>query len=86
MRVGTLGESHIGHVRGADLGLVIKSHDEDVMCLKGGECNTPRGQRRVVHIEDMEERKQYQLDPFWVECRQRTPMLSVLDLGKPRDE
>ena len=48
-------------------------------------CNTPRAQRRVVHIKDMEERKQHQLDTFWAEYRQRTPMLSVLDLGTPRD-
>ena len=37
VRVGTLGESHIGHVRGErDLGLVVKSHDKNVMCLRGG--------------------------------------------------
>ena len=85
MHVGTLGESDIGHTRGGDLGLVVRSHDENVMYLRGTECNTPRAQRRVVHIEGMEERKQHQLDTFWAECRQRTPMLSVLDLGKPRD-
>ena len=85
MRVGTLGKSHIGYARGGDLGLVVRSHDKNVMCLRGGECNTPRAQRRVVHIEDMKERKQHQLDTFWAECRQRTLMLSVLDLGKPRD-
>ena len=70
VRVGTLGESHIGHARGGDLGLVVRSHDEDVTCLKGRECNTPRAQRRVVHIEDMKEKKQHQLDTFWAECRQ----------------
>ena len=85
MRVGTLGESHIGYARGRDLELVVRSHDEDVMCLRGGECNIPRVQKRIVHIEDMEERKQHQLDTFWAECRQGTPNLSVLDLGKPRD-
>ena len=55
------------------------------MCLRGGECNTPRAQRRVVHIEDIEERK-HQLDTFWAEYRQIILMLSVFDLGKPRDE
>ena len=35
VHVGTLGESHIGHARGGDLGLVVRSHDEDVMCLRG---------------------------------------------------
>ena len=35
VRVGTLGESHIGHARGGDLGLVVRSHNEDVMCLRG---------------------------------------------------
>ena len=35
VRVGTLGESHIGHARGGDLRLVVRSHDEDVMCLRG---------------------------------------------------
>ena len=35
VRVGTLGESHIGHVRGVDLGLIVRSHDENVMCSKG---------------------------------------------------
>ena len=35
MCVGTLGKSHISHERGEDLGLVVRSHDEDVMCLKG---------------------------------------------------
>ena len=48
-------------------------------------CNTLRAQTRVVHIKDMEERKQHQLNTFWAEYRQRTRMLSVLDLGKPRD-
>ena len=67
--VGTLGESHIGHARGGDLGLLVRSHDEDIMCLRRGECNTPRARRRVVHIEDMEERKQHHLDTFWAECR-----------------
>ena len=59
VRVGTLCESHISHARGGDLGLVVRSHDEDVMCLRGGEYNTPRAQRRVVHIEDIKEMKQY---------------------------
>ena len=35
VHVGTLGESHIGHARGGDLGLVVRSHDEDVMRLRG---------------------------------------------------
>ena len=52
VRVGTLGESHIGHANGGDLGPVVRSHDEDVMCLRGGECNTLRVQRMVVYIED----------------------------------
>ena len=64
VRVDTLRKSHIGHAKGGDLRLVVRSHDEDVMYLRGGECNTPRAQRRVVHIEDMEERKQRQLDTF----------------------
>ena len=34
VRVGTLGESHISHVREGDLGLVVRSHDEYIMCLK----------------------------------------------------
>ena len=55
MRVGTLGKSHIDYAKRGDLGLVVRSHEEDVICLRGGECNTPRAQRRVVHIEDMEE-------------------------------
>ena len=42
VRVGTLGESHIGHAKGGDLGSVVGSHDKDVMCLRRGECNTPR--------------------------------------------
>ena len=33
--VGTLGKSHIGHAREGDLGLVVRSHDEDIMCLRG---------------------------------------------------
>ena len=33
--VGTLSESHIGHAIGGDLGVVVRSHDEDVMCLRG---------------------------------------------------
>ena len=71
--------------QGGDLGLVVRSYDEDVMCLRGGKCNTPRAQRMVVYIEDMEERKQHQLDTFWAECRQETLMLSVFDLRKPMD-
>ena len=39
----------------------------------------------VVYIEDMEERKQHQLDTFWAECKYETPILNVLDQGKPRD-
>ena len=27
---------------GGDLGLVVRSYDEDVMSLRGGECNIPR--------------------------------------------
>ena len=27
VHVGTLGKSHIGHARGGDLGLVVRSHD-----------------------------------------------------------
>ena len=42
VRVGTLGKSHISHARGEDLRLVVRSHDENVMCLRGGECNTLR--------------------------------------------
>ena len=44
--VGTLGKSHMGHARGGDLGLVVRSHDEDAMCLRGGKCNTSRAQKR----------------------------------------
>ena len=33
--VGTLGKSHISHVRGGDLRLVVRWHDEGVMCLRG---------------------------------------------------
>ena len=36
VRVGTLGESHIGHAKGGDLGPVVRSHDEDIMCSRGG--------------------------------------------------
>ena len=35
VHVGTLGESYIGHARGRDLGLVVRSHDEDAMHLRG---------------------------------------------------
>ena len=46
VHVGTLGKSHLGYARGGDLGLVVRSHDEDVMCLRGGECNIPRAQKK----------------------------------------
>ena len=33
--VDTLGESHISHAKGGDSGPVVRSHDKDVMCLRG---------------------------------------------------
>jgi len=35
VHVGTLGESHIGHARGGDLGSVVRLHDEYIICLRG---------------------------------------------------
>ena len=49
MCVGTLGESHIGHVRGGDMGLVVRSHDKDVMCLNG-ENIIPQEPRKGLYI------------------------------------
>ena len=49
VRVGTLGKSHIGHARGGDPGLVVRSHDEDIMCLRG-ENVIPREPREGQYI------------------------------------
>lgn len=37
---------------GEDLGSVVKSHDENIMCLRGRKYNIPRAQIKVVYIED----------------------------------